>query len=279
MNLAIQDNKQRLGPESAEMILPNEVAPLFNKQQIRLAGLTHVKDEYLCQRVHPQHHTILITIEGSGFIHRERQQLVVTEPSRLVILPAGKSFCYQSTHPWHFAWFILEDSVKWAQCQQPENVNTTVQPEIFHHTLALLNTLITKPVRETLARTLITELKGKLNPVNKTVDNKSEQDQLKLHNLFSYTEQHLHRPWDIKALASHIHISPQSLHRWCQHHYQRSPMQLVAQQRLERARDLLQQTDWPLQVIASHVGYADGFGLSKAYKRFFGVSPRRHGQM
>ena len=52
-----------------------------------------------------------------------------------------------------------------------------------------------------------------------------------------------------------------------------TPSAWLATHRLELARQLLTQTDQRLAEIASHTGYASEFGLSRAFKRRFGVAP------
>jgi AraC family transcriptional regulator len=44
--------------------------------------------------------------------------------------------------------------------------------------------------------------------------------------------------------------------------------------RMERARELLQATDWPIGHIATAVGYAETAAFSSAFRRVVGCSPR-----
>jgi transcriptional regulator GlxA family with amidase domain len=52
-----------------------------------------------------------------------------------------------------------------------------------------------------------------------------------------------------------------------------SPSAWLAQHQLELARRLVAETNQGLAEIASQTGYASEFGLSRAFKRRFGVSP------
>ncbi|GHI84962.1 hypothetical protein Sxan_23260 [Streptomyces xanthophaeus] len=42
------------------------------------------------------------------------------------------------------------------------------------------------------------------------------------------------------------------------------------------AADLLRKSDATLNVVARQVGYGNGFALSSAFGRVYGVSPREH---
>ena len=42
---------------------------------------------------------------------------------------------------------------------------------------------------------------------------------------------------------------------------------------MEKARDLLQKTNFPVTIIGNSVGYSDVFTFSKTYKKVFGISP------
>lgn len=54
-----------------------------------------------------------------------------------------------------------------------------------------------------------------------------------------------------------------------------SPMADLKIMRLEKALEFLHETNWTLGTIAEQLGYSDGFVLSKAFKKKFGVSPRQ----
>jgi AraC-like DNA-binding protein len=53
----------------------------------------------------------------------------------------------------------------------------------------------------------------------------------------------------------------------------RTPMQELCKQRLERARNLIVSTSWPLRFIAGQVGFNNEFHLSKLFKQHLGIAP------
>lgn len=53
-----------------------------------------------------------------------------------------------------------------------------------------------------------------------------------------------------------------------------SPFAWLREQRLQRARQLMFETDWPLYRIGEAIGYADANHFSTSFKKRFGASPR-----
>lgn len=84
------------------------------------------------------------------------------------------------------------------------------------------------------------------------------------------------RPWTLEELARASGTSRASLARNFTAEVGTSPMQFLAERRLNVAQALLRQTASSLDEIATRVGYASAFSLSKAYKRVYGEAPRNH---
>lgn len=84
------------------------------------------------------------------------------------------------------------------------------------------------------------------------------------------------RPWTLDALARASGTSRASLARNFAAEVGTSPMQFLAERRLAVAHELLSSSSSSLDEIATRVGYASAFSLSKAYKRIYGQAPRNH---
>jgi AraC-like DNA-binding protein len=74
-------------------------------------------------------------------------------------------------------------------------------------------------------------------------------------------------------MCDQLHYSPPHLHRLCQAQFGKSPIQKLIHLRIERAKSLLLNTRWPVQHVASYVGYTNIFNFSKSFKKLMGVSP------
>jgi AraC-like DNA-binding protein len=95
----------------------------------------------------------------------------------------------------------------------------------------------------------------------------------RLHNLFQDIEKRLQYNWTIEAMCDQLHYSPPHLHRLCQAQLGKSPIQKLIHLRIERAKGLLLNTQWPVQYIATYVGHTNIFNFSKSFKKLIGVSP------
>ncbi|MEK7414349.1 MAG: AraC family transcriptional regulator [Planctomycetota bacterium] len=94
-----------------------------------------------------------------------------------------------------------------------------------------------------------------------------------LERLLSCIGTRLHEPLSASDLAAAAHCSPRQLLQLCRQHIGRSPLQLLAEERLARARDLLAHTEMSIKEIASDLGFADQFSFSHHFSRHCGCAP------
>lgn len=83
-------------------------------------------------------------------------------------------------------------------------------------------------------------------------------------------------PWTVASLASAAGASRAAFARRFTTLVGQPPMTYVARLRLDRAADLLRDTDATVESIARTVGYANAFALTVAFKRVRGHTPRQH---
>jgi AraC-like DNA-binding protein len=113
--------------------------------------------------------------------------------------------------------------------------------------------------------------------VKREIDNayhKYDSKEAMLVRLQGLVELHLNAPWTIESLSSSLHISGIYLIQLCKKYWHTTPLRMVNRLRMERARQLLAGTDYPLKKIADMVGYSSAQSLSHAFKRYFGTNPR-----
>lgn len=85
--------------------------------------------------------------------------------------------------------------------------------------------------------------------------------------------QNLHQPITLAEFAEHAHMSRRTFARRFADEVGMSPGRWIIQQRVERARHLLESTDLPVDEIASQVGFAGGTSLREHLHASVGVSP------
>lgn len=85
--------------------------------------------------------------------------------------------------------------------------------------------------------------------------------------------QNLHRPLTLSDLAEHSNMSLRTFARRFNEEVGLSPGRWVIQQRVDRARHLLESTDLPIDDIAGQVGFAGGTSLREHLHAAIGVTP------
>ncbi|MEX0330048.1 MAG: AraC family transcriptional regulator [Puniceicoccaceae bacterium] len=77
----------------------------------------------------------------------------------------------------------------------------------------------------------------------------------------------------VAEIAQRCNIHPNSMARLFSQFGNESARHRLSRRKVEHTAYLLRQSDKTLQEIAWALGYSDGFSLSRAFKRYFGVAP------
>lgn len=83
-------------------------------------------------------------------------------------------------------------------------------------------------------------------------------------------------PWTVAELAARVGVSRAALARSFSALVDVPPMTYLTEWRLALAADLLREPDLTLDAVARRVGYSNGFALSTAFKRQYGLSPAQY---
>ncbi|MFE2227087.1 GlxA family transcriptional regulator [Streptomyces kronopolitis] len=86
----------------------------------------------------------------------------------------------------------------------------------------------------------------------------------------------LDEPLALTDLAAHAQVSVRTLTRRFRDEVGMSPGQWLAGQRIERARHLLETTDWPVDLVARHAGFGTGTSLRQHLHSAVGVAPQTY---
>ena len=90
-----------------------------------------------------------------------------------------------------------------------------------------------------------------------------------------YLTRHLRGDGSLDAVAAYLNRSPRSLRRHLQELHT-SYQQLLDEVRFEKARQMLQQTDLPIYLIAEQLGYSETASFRSAFVRWSGLTPSRY---
>ena len=87
---------------------------------------------------------------------------------------------------------------------------------------------------------------------------------------------HLHRPLSLRELAEQESMSVRTFTRRFREETGLTPVQWLTRQRIERARQLLEETDMPVDSVAERAGFGTGASLRQHMHALLGVSPRAY---
>lgn len=97
-----------------------------------------------------------------------------------------------------------------------------------------------------------------------------------LNGLTSFVLEHLHESLPVARIARGLGTSVRSLTRACREKLGESPAAFVRRQRVEHARQLLEQTSLPLPTIARRAGLGNASTLHRAFSRAFQLTPAEY---
>lgn len=91
-------------------------------------------------------------------------------------------------------------------------------------------------------------------------------------------EEQLHHQISVADLAHEVNMSVTAFHRWFKRSVGTTPQQWVIQQRLARARRLLESTPGSVEQVADHSGFGTATNMRQHFKRAFGTTPTAYRQ-
>ncbi len=95
-----------------------------------------------------------------------------------------------------------------------------------------------------------------------------------VHAVADFINKNFNRPdLTVSAIAAHVGLSPKYLIEYFRKRGGVSPYHYLLQVRMERARQLLVNTDWSVTSVAYESGFASPYHFSSTFKRFHGIAP------
>lgn len=258
-----------IAPACEERMLGREGLPLLGEAGVFLTGLSTIREHYLIRRNRPEFHILMVSHDEGGALLTDGGEQPIPAGA-LVFLPAAVPGGLRLVgEAWHTSWILLDDVPRWQHLHrlghrirqgeegeqlyhllslmQGEGIRSSLQPQLLSLLLALLE------------RTLQGEVRG--------------TPELRLQALFRRVEARLDEPWSVALLADQMACSVPHLHRLCQQVFGMGPMAWLTGLRMNKARQLLLYTNWPLAELAARVGYSDGANFANRFRRLTGQTP------
>lgn len=97
------------------------------------------------------------------------------------------------------------------------------------------------------------------------------------HKIFDFIRSNFDRQLSVKTLAVEFNRSPESIRKIFQKYFPGfTPGRLIAKLQMQKAVELLENSDSSIGDIAEKCGFADTFTFSKKFKKVIGLSPREY---
>jgi len=265
-------NKVELSDQCRERFLTQSVVPELNEKAIFMAGLAELEGEYLVERSGERVHTVIVTLEGGGTLTTSNS-IDEIERNTLTYLEAGTPFRFELSKKqrhWKMVWLLLEPNEQWLPLQQSSH---RIIPFHSAEQIWAICSLLYAEIngRNTFRAILLSELVRSITP-QPTSFNLSH---LRVQKTFNQIETQLHLPWKVSKIAEQSYVSEEHLGKICRKIYQQSPQSKLISLRMDKAKELLQSSDWPINIIAHRVGYKDPYNFSHRFTRSFGISPSK----
>src|SRR3984957_14346456 len=96
----------------------------------------------------------------------------------------------------------------------------------------------------------------------------------RIQNALAYARENLHKPLTVPDLAEAAHLSPRQFSRAFHAETGQSPAKAIENLRVEGARNLMEQSRHPIDVVARQTGFSDRDHMRRAFLRAFGQPPQ-----
>ena len=101
----------------------------------------------------------------------------------------------------------------------------------------------------------------------------AEADSSIIRQAKDYIEEHLEEKLSVKQIAEQMHYSPSYFSQMFRQSVKMPPYEYLLSRRIERAKELLLQTDFPLEIVATRSGFQEITHFIYTFKKFTGLSP------
>lgn len=247
------------------------IDPLERYAILSAARTKHLSDYYQ-SRAGADFHLVLYTVGGGAELSYESGKSPLTA-NTFAFVPAGCPYELRSLRSgWEVVWFHLRprgrrgkfDNIRVdssENCEKISGIFKIYESEIYSKKPSV-------QILEPLAEALFLIISRDISPAFK----KSGEDFLDAK--IAKVKSTLHKNWTIASASKFFGLPPRKLDVLFKRKFSDTFSKTLLFWRMQEARRLLSTDATPLEKVAAKTGYADAFCLSKAFKRYFGKSPK-----
>lgn len=259
--------------DSRAWLRPGPVCPLLAQHHIAHAGWMDARRPFEVFRREQSGTFMLACLEGEGVVLADGRWMRIGAGQACLLPPfvANALKCLPGIR-WRFAW------VRYQETRESTPILSALSPVSGSFGGEPLQAAIQGLIAETSGDPQAAAIHHWVELLHHYVLRFAHPHQPddRLWRVWQAVESDLARTWTLEELAAIGCMSREHLRRICRKQLGRSPMQQLTFLRLQKARQLLAETNDKVEVIAKAVGYESAFSFSNTFKTWIGWRPSEH---
>lgn len=254
------------------------LAPLSLNLPLNIFGVGFEENQSHIVRKEGFHvHQFFLCTGGEGLILMENREIKIKEGD-FYFLPAGLPHEYfSSKEKWNLWWVAFYADEKLIQSSGLNNFAfyTSHKTQNFDSSFKKIFALIKNETdsNKFQAASVLFEMISEIYAEQNKKSDISKSEKKVIENAVSFINEKYNVYFTIDELAESCSVSPQYLCRIFQKNFQMRPFQYLALKRVQKAKELLQNTSLPVSEIAHKTGYEDFSYFCSIFKKLEGISP------
>lgn len=244
-------------------------------------GIEHCKPGYKYGPKTREYHFIHFITDGEGTLEINNMNYSIHK-NQLFIVPAGEVSTYMASydHPWTYCWigFLGIQSNQYIQSILQHNetkyifdcTDSSYYQDRINTILNLSNNKLSSILK---INGIMYDIIGNLLDEN-GVDFTENFDVSIESQAINYMNLHYYDDIQICDVANFVGVHVNYLTNIFKKKYHITPKQYLSDLKIKKAKKMLLETDYPIYIIASSVGYSDPLAFSKYFKKRTDLSPK-----
>ncbi len=265
-----------IGPRCRERFLPLLHPGPLTRLDVGGAGISDLRGRYCMSRPRSTISVVLGTLAGRAKLTTETETKIL-KPGDLLVAPKNLTHRYELIRGkyWQIVWFNINREIPVDKVlvlkvnyltRMAQEFNDIMEEAAVGSYLSLEARLAGENYLAVMLQRIFHTEKHERQSVHEKC----------LRNLWSIVMDQPGKSRDLADLAEIAGYSPGHLNRICRQYYGSSAVHHLTRLRMEYAAQLFSQRTLKVRTAALMCGYENQFAFSVAFKRHFGVSPRRY---
>ena len=226
-------------------------------------------------------HILIYCVKGEGW-YKLNGTIHTVQPNQYFILPMNQPHEYGANdkNPWTIYWvhfkgenaehlsnFIFPPKQRGPIATIPSPLRIMVFDDMLQH-LELMNNQENIIYASNCLHTFLMSFKQ----IQLKTSNKIDNPVMEVMNIM---KDNLHRNLTLEDMAQSVNISPSHFSALFRQKTKYSPVNLFTSLKVQKACQLLLESNYSIKMIAHSFGYDDQYHFSRVFKKLMGVSPKK----